>query len=207
MVNASCTTDFPMPNMTFVDACANDTSLFVTLATECVTMSKEATASEACACWSAPELAMASEAVKDCKIPEVSAIAQGLKACKAAFSTCRKFEDEAVSSMAACSVSVDTLKAKAAALSANHESMTAAKSKVSGITSSRYYHVKKNSALYARHRGARAAASTCAAFISLVQQCKCLIQFLNSIIFKHHHFSDCNCSGLPLQLHGPQYWC
>ena len=68
-VNASCTTDFPMPNMTFVDACANDTSLFVTLATECVTLSKEATASEACACWSAPELAMASEAVKDCKIP------------------------------------------------------------------------------------------------------------------------------------------
>merc|ERR1712155_363397 len=56
-VNASCTTDFPMPNMTFVDACANDTSLFVTLATECVTMSKEATANEACACWSAPELA------------------------------------------------------------------------------------------------------------------------------------------------------
>ena len=175
LVNASCTTDFPMPNMTFVDACVNATDLFKTLATECMTMSKEATATEACACWSAPEMTMASDAVKDCKIAEVSSIAQGLKACKDAFSTCRKFEDEAVSSMAACSVSVDTLKAKAAALSANHESMTAAKSKVSGITSSRYYHVKKNSALYARHRGARAAASTCAAFISLVQQCKCLL--------------------------------
>merc|ERR1712079_3062 len=93
LVNASCTTDFPMPNMTFVDACVNATDLFKTLATECMTMSKEATATEACACWSAPEMNMASEAVKDCKITEVSAIAQGLKACKDAFSTCRKFEE------------------------------------------------------------------------------------------------------------------
>merc|ERR1739837_23019 len=105
LVNASCTTDFPMPNMTFVDACVNATDLFKTLATECMTMSKEATATEACACWSAPEMTMASEAVKDCKITEVSSIDQGLKACKDAFSTCRKFEDEAVSSMAASSVS------------------------------------------------------------------------------------------------------
>merc|ERR1711878_223585 len=111
LVNASCTTDFPMPNMTFVDECVNATDLFKTLATEFMTMSKEATATEACACWSAPEMTMASDAVKDCKITEVSSIAQGLKACKDAFSTCRKFEDEAVSSMAACSVSVDTLKA------------------------------------------------------------------------------------------------
>merc|ERR1711878_209897 len=93
LVNASCTTDFPMPNMTFVDACVNATYLFKTLATECMTMSKEATATEACACWSAPEMTMASEAVKDCKIAEVSSIAQGLKACKDAFSTCRKFEE------------------------------------------------------------------------------------------------------------------
>merc|ERR1711884_651354 len=67
-VNASYTTDFPMPNMTFVDACVNATDLFKTLATECMTMSKEATATEACACWSAPEMTMASDAVKDCKI-------------------------------------------------------------------------------------------------------------------------------------------
>merc|ERR1712079_542981 len=95
LVNASCTTDFPMPNMTFVDAC-----------------------------------------VKACKITEVSAIAQGLKACKDAFSTCRKFEDEAVSSMAACSVSVDALKAKAAALSQSKTAMDAAASTVAGITGS-----------------------------------------------------------------------
>merc|ERR1711902_388234 len=161
LVNASCTTDFPMPNMTFVDACVNATDLFKTLATECMTMSKEATATEACACWSAPEMTMASEAVKDCKISEVSSIAQGLKACKDAFSTCRKFEDEAVSSMAACSVSVDTLKAKAAALSQSKTAMTAAASTVSDITGS-------SRKVRGLARGKRAAAADAAAFITLV---------------------------------------
>merc|ERR1712242_409941 len=160
-VNASCTTDFPMPNMTFVDACVNATDLFKTLATECMTMSKEATATEACACWSAPEMTEASEAVKDCKITEVSAIAQGLKACKDAFSTCRKFEDEAVSSTAACSVPVSTLKAKAAALSLSKSAMDAAASTVAGITGSR----RKVRGLA---RTKRAAAADAAAFITLV---------------------------------------
>merc|ERR1712079_312690 len=158
LVNASCTTNFPMPNMTFVDACVNATDLFKTLATECMTMSKEATVTEACACWSAPEMTMASEAVKDCKITEVSAIAQGLKACKDAFSTCRKFEDEAVSSMAACSVSTDALKAKAAALSQSKTAMDAAASTVAGITGNRQYWGRKK----------RAAAADAAAFITLV---------------------------------------
>merc|ERR1712156_100978 len=161
LVNASCTTDFPMPNMTFVDGCVNATDLFKTLATECMTMSKEATATEACACWSAPEMTMASEAVKDCKITEVSAIAQGLKACKDAFSTCRKFEDEAVSSMAACSVSTDALKAKAAALSQSKTAMDAAASTVAGITGS-------SRKVRGLARGKRAAAADAAAFITLV---------------------------------------
>merc|ERR1711933_144576 len=161
LVNASCTTDFPMPNMTFVDACVNATDLFKALATECMPMSKEATASEACACWSAPEMTMASDAVKDCKIAEVSSIAQGLKACKDAFSTCRKFEDEAVSSMAACSVSVDTLKAKAAALSQSKTAMTAAASTVAGITGS-------SRKVRGLARTKRAAAADAAAFITLV---------------------------------------
>merc|ERR1711876_115921 len=161
LVNASCTTDFPMPNMTFVDGCVNATDLFKTLATECMTMSKEATATEACACWSAPEMTMASEAVKDCKITEVSAIAQGLKACKDAFSTCRKFEDEAVSSMAACSVSTDALKAKAAALSQSKTAMDAAASTVATITGN-------SRKVRGLARGKRAAAADAAAFITLV---------------------------------------
>merc|ERR1711884_874494 len=158
-VNASCTTDFPMPNMTFVDECVNASATFVAAAEACLTLSKEATAADACTCWSAPELAAASEAVKDCRIPEVAAVAQGLKACKDAFSTCRKYEDEAVTSMAACSVSVDALKAKAAALSQSKTAMDAAASTVAGITGS-------SRKVRGLARGKRAAAA--AAFITLV---------------------------------------
>merc|ERR1719270_2945005 len=143
--------------MTFVDSCTNATEEFKSLASGCLSQSKEATAGEACSCWSAPEMTMASEAVKDCKITEVSSIAQGLKACKNAFSTCRKFEDEAVSSMAACSVSVDTLKAKAAALSQSKTAMDAAASTVAGITGSR----KRN--YWGLARTKRAAAADAAA--------------------------------------------
>merc|ERR1712241_638562 len=160
-VNASCTTDFPMPNMTFVDACVNASATFVAAAEACLTLSKEATAADACTCWAAPELAAASEAVKDCRIPEVAAVAQGLKACKDAFSTCRKYEDEAVTSMAACSVSVDALKAKAAALSQSKTAMDAAASTVSDITGS-------SRKVRGLARGKRAAAADAAAFITLV---------------------------------------
>merc|ERR1719356_1992261 len=160
-VNASCTTDFPMPNMTFVDECVNASETFVAAAEACLTLSKEATAADACTCWAAPELAAASEAVKDCRIPEVAAVAQGLKACKDAFSTCRKYEDEAVTSMAACSVSVDALKAKAAALSQSKTAMDAAASTVAGITGS-------SRKVRGLARTKRAAAADAAAFITLV---------------------------------------
>merc|ERR1711992_94346 len=161
LVNASCTTDFPMPNMTFVDECVNASATFVAAAEACLTLSKEATAADACTCWAAPELAAASEAVKDCRIPEVAAVAQGLKACKDAFSTCRKYEDEAVTSMAACSVSVDALKAKAAALSQSKTAITEAASTVAGITGS-------SRKVRGLARTKRAAAADAAAFITLV---------------------------------------
>ena len=179
-VNASCTTDFPMPNMTFVDACANATANFVTMATDCMTKSKEATAGEACTCWASEDMAAASEAVKDCKISEVSAIAQGLKACKEAFSKCRKYEDEAVTSMAACAVSAAQLKEKAAALSANKNAMDGSKTKVAEMTASTR---NQRRPTFSRHRGAgslsassRAAATSCTEFIQFVQICECQIK-------------------------------
>merc|ERR1712061_882227 len=143
------------------EVAVNASATFVAAAEACLTLSKEATAADACTCWAAPELAAASEAVKDCRIPEVAAVAQGLKACKDAFSTCRKFEDEAVTSMAACSVSVDALKAKAAALSQSKTAMDAAASTVAGITGS-------SRKVRGLARGKRAAAADAAAFITLV---------------------------------------
>merc|ERR1712079_301877 len=87
-VNKSCSTSFPAPNKTFVDACATDIKLFETLAAECYSLSKEATADKACTCWTAPEFTISSEKVKSCKISSTASIAAGLKSCKEAFSKC-----------------------------------------------------------------------------------------------------------------------
>merc|ERR1711894_847453 len=120
-VNKSCSMDFPTPNMTFVDQCAMDIEMFENKTDECYKLSKADTAADACTCWTDAEYAD---------------VAKGLKACKDAFSTCRKYEDDAVASMAACSVSANALKAKAAALSANIDSTNAAAAKVAAVTGS-----------------------------------------------------------------------
>merc|ERR1712079_688024 len=161
LVNASCTTDFPMPNMTFVDGCVNATDLFKTLATECMTMSKEATATEACACWSAPEMTMASEAVKDCKITEVSAIAQGLKACKDAFSTCRKFEET-------LTAAVELVTDAFAEAQATLEDATGSTLSAAGLSSVAASITGSSRKVRGLARGKRAAAADAAAFITLV---------------------------------------
>ena len=101
-VNKSCITDFPAPNMTFVDQCAMDIEMFETKSTECYDLSEADTAAAACACWTDAEYAELGEKIKSCKIAETSAVAQGLKACKSAFSTCRKFEDDVVTAIADC---------------------------------------------------------------------------------------------------------
>merc|ERR1711997_781283 len=133
-VNKSCSTNFPKPNSTFIAACTKEIPLFETLAEECYTLSKEATADRACACWTAPEFTISSEKVKSCKISSTASIAAGLKSCKEAFSKCRKYEDDAVASMAACSVTTATLKAKAAALYANSQTVKTVETKVAGLT-------------------------------------------------------------------------
>merc|ERR1712179_495392 len=88
--------------------------------------SKEDTATDACTCWTSADLAKLGEDVKDCKIKEVGDIAKGLKACKDAFAKCRKFEDDATSTISACSKSTDKLKQKAAQLNTNKNKMTEA---------------------------------------------------------------------------------
>jgi len=153
-VNKSCSTSFPAPNKTFVDACATDIKLFETLAAECYSLSKEATADKACTCWTAPEFTISSEKVKSCKISSTASIAAGLKSCKEAFSKCRKYEDDAVIAISSCSVTTATLKAKAAALYANSQTVKTVETKIAKYT--------------ARAGAGRAAAKTCAEFIKLV---------------------------------------
>merc|ERR1711983_441871 len=126
---------------------------------ECYAPSKADTAADACTCWTDAEYTELGNKIKSCKITETGDVAKGLKACKDAFSKCRKYEDDAVASMAACSVSADAPKAKAAALSANVDSTNAAAAKVAEVTGGS-----------SRRRSARAAATSCADFITLVAQ-------------------------------------
>jgi len=135
-VNKTCSMEFPAPNMTFVDQCAMDIQLFENKTAECYELSKADTAADACTCWTDAEYTELGNKIKSCKIAETGDVAKGLKACKDAFSTCRKYEDDAVASMAACSVSADALKTKAAALSANVDSTNAAAAKVAAATGS-----------------------------------------------------------------------
>merc|ERR1711936_1237866 len=152
-VNKTCSMDLPKPNMTLIKECNTSTKAFRKMAEECFTKSKEDTATDACTCWTNADLAKLGEDVKDCKVKEVGAIAKGLKACKDSFAKCRKFEDDAVKSISACSKSPDNLKEKVSKLSANKNAMEEAKAKIKKTTG---------------RRRTRAAASTCGEFIDLV---------------------------------------
>ena len=156
-VNKTCSMDLPKPNATLIKECNTSTKAFRKMAEECFAKSKEDTAMDACTCWTNADLTKAGESVADCKIKEVGDVAKGLKKCKEAFAKCRKFEDDAVSTISACSKSTDKLKQKAAQLNANKDAVAAAKAKIKKTTGS---------------RRARAVATTCAEFIALVQECK-----------------------------------
>ena len=162
-VNKTCSMDLPKPNMTLIKECNTCTKAFRKMAEECFTKSKEDTATDACTCWTSADLAKLGEDVKDCKIKEVGDIAKGLKACKDAFAKCRKFEDDAISTISACSKSTDKLKQKAAQLNTNKNKMTEAQTKIKKTTGS---------------RRVRAAATSCDAFIKLVKQCE-YVRYLN----------------------------
>merc|ERR1712179_236330 len=154
-VNKTCSMDLPKPNATLIKECNTSTKAFRKMAEECFAKSKEDTATDACTCWTNADLTKAGDSVADCKIKEVGDVAKGLKKCKEAFAKCRKFEDDAVSTISACSKSTDKLKQKAAQLNANKDAVAAAKAKIKKTTGS---------------RRVRAVATTCAEFITLVQE-------------------------------------
>ena len=161
-VDAVCHPDnFPAPNKTLIAECEAAIETFKTETKTCIDLSKSATADEACDCWSSSNYSEVSDAVKSCKIADVGNIAQGLKACTAAFSKCRKFEDDVIDAFSSCSKSVSELTAQAAALSKNKDALGDVKTKIAKATGSS-----------TRRRFARAAATDCASFIVLVTTCK-----------------------------------
>ena len=175
-INATCHPDnFPKPNMTIVDECSTTVENFEKEAKKCFGLSKEDTAEEACTCWTSEDMMMYSEKVKSCRITEVGDIAKGLKACTGAFSKCRKYEDDVISTIQTCSQTADQLKAKAAALSANKDALNDVKAKIASAT--------------ARRRHARAPATDCAGFLTLVMNSRTCTFNLDSIQLFLHYFS------------------
>ena len=103
-VNASCNTaNFPQPNSTFIEGCEKSTTTFETQAKECLNKLTKSNVTDSCACWTASSLNTTLEAVRPCKASNFSkAIKAQLEKCKTAFSTCRKYEDDAVDALSAC---------------------------------------------------------------------------------------------------------
>ena len=96
---------FTQPNMTKLNTCATLATAFKKSAQKCldksIGTSKNVTA--ACSCWTDAAFNKTVQAAKDCKFStEAKTIANQLKNCTKAFGKCRKYEDAAITSIAAC---------------------------------------------------------------------------------------------------------
>ena len=140
-VSAACDPAlWPQPNMTKVAECEGLVVQFKAAAQECLDKSVGASATDtdtACDCWTSAGLDQIVQAAKMCKFPtEAKDIAVALKNCTSAFGTCRKYEDDAITAIAACSVSANDLVKKAAALSQNIADVAAAQQAVNTLAGS-----------------------------------------------------------------------
>jgi len=156
-VNTSCNpANFPQPDTTFIEGCETSTSSFETQGKACLKKVNNVTA--ACECFTSSSFNKTAEAVKDCDASKYSApIKKQLNKCKAAFSKCRKYEDDAVDALSACTKTQQQHTQKAAQLKANQDALSAAKTKMASLASG---------ATSSRHRGARQTATSCSSVIT-----------------------------------------
>ena len=126
-INESCNpSNFPKPNKTKLDSCMISTKNFSDSVKACA-KKKDA---EACTCWLDPNLNSTAKDVKKCSFKkEADAVAKQLKACKKAFGVCRKYEDDTIKALSACSKSEDKLKEKAKQLAENKAEIEKAQAK------------------------------------------------------------------------------
>jgi len=139
-VNKSCNTaNFPQPNTTFIAMCDKLVTSFINETGTCIGKSmgsSKTNVSDACGCWLGPKLNTTAQSLKSCKTSSsAKAITKQLAKCKTAFGTCRQYEDDAITAILSCVTSTSAQTAKAAILSANNASMTAAKTKMSSLAS------------------------------------------------------------------------
>ena len=129
--------NFPQPNTTLITLCDSLVTSFINETGSCVSKSfgsSKTNVSDACGCWLGPKLNSTAHSLKSCKTSSsASAITKQLNKCKTAFGVCRKYEDDAITAIMSCVTTTAEQTAKAAILTANNASMTAARNKMASL--------------------------------------------------------------------------
>jgi len=132
--------NLPQPNLTYISMCSELAAKFQAGAKDCLSKSiggSKVDPAMACSCWTNSSLTEIVDAAKMCKASnESSAIAAGLKSCKSAFSTCRKFEDDAITTIMSCNSDSSKLVTKAATLNTNSDAVKSAQNTVKTLANS-----------------------------------------------------------------------
>merc|ERR1712223_1027762 len=129
---------FTQPNMTKLNTCATLATAFKKSAQKCLDKSigTSKNTTTACSCSTDAAFNKTVQAAKDCKFStEAKKIADQLKNCTKAFGKCRKYEDAAITSIAACNSDSTKLTKKAAELTKNIAAVAAAKKTVKALAS------------------------------------------------------------------------
>merc|ERR1711997_859745 len=129
----------PQVNSTQLDACNTSIVEFKTEAEKCLDMAIKAKSmsEDVCACFTATALDELFESNTDCKFPaETKNITTAKNKCVEDFGKCRKYEDDAATSITACSTSASAMTEKVAALSENAAKTAEAQATVASLASS-----------------------------------------------------------------------
>merc|ERR1719384_543678 len=129
----------PQVNSTKLDACNASIVAFKTEAEMCLDMAIKAKAmtEEVCACFTATALDELFDSNTDCKFPEETRnITAAKNKCVDDFGKGREYEDDAATSITACSTSANALTEKVAALSENAAKTAEAQAVVKNLASS-----------------------------------------------------------------------
>merc|ERR1712051_596148 len=130
MTSCDSTNMTGLANATLLAECVNITADFKMAAEECLMMSVGVNKTDT---------------DKACKFPsEAKNVAKLLKGCVASFGECRKYEDDAITTITACNTDASALTSKAAALTANSDAVADAQAKVAELAASASRRVRRS---------------------------------------------------------------
>merc|ERR1712212_836839 len=153
----------PTINMTEVDKCNAMIAEFETSVAGSDGCLKK-TGEDLCDCFSNQTLLDQAAVLRKCSLAnESKTMATALKTCKSSYGNCRKYKEDIIDIVSACSQSLDKQKEKAKALSENVDNIKAAQGAVASVTGS-----GARDSIF-KDRSHRATPTDCAGFITVVQ--------------------------------------